>query len=215
MSHEHKKSRWGAGFPHGAAKRLRGLIALGISCLLISSLIVGISGKPAFADTASTPQTSPPANGSDFTAGGYVPIEQRLTRIENTLLLVEETVKKAEDRSFYNKMASREIVGYVKLTVIVLALIAAIFPITIWFLSRKRILGLAGLSSEMAATLLLIEERQTKLVALLKEMQNEIDYLHSLPSPDLKNLVHQAETLVLKNEADLKKVRDSGEEPGQ
>lgn len=215
MSHENSQNKWGAGFPRGAGKWPPRLIAKGLLCALIFTVLIGFTGKPAFAESTATIEAGTAGTVSGTVMGNHVPIEERLARIEKTLLLVEETVKKAEDRSFYNKMAGREMLGYAKITVVVLVAIAAIFPITIWFLSRRRILGLSGLSSEMAATLLLVEERQTKLVALLKEMQSEIDYLHSMPSPDLKNLVQQAEGLVRKNEADLKKVRDSHKEPGR
>ncbi len=208
MSYENSENKRGAGFPRGAAKWPPSLIAKGMLCALIFTAVIGLTGKTVFAVATATIEAEKVGTASGTVAGGHVPIEERLARIEKKLLLVEETVKKAEDRSFYNKMASREMLGYAKITVVVLVIIAAIFPLTIWFLSRRRILGLSGLSSEMAATLLLVEERQTKLVALLKEMQSEIDYLHSLPSPDLKNLVHQAEGLVRKNEADLKKVRE-------
>jgi hypothetical protein len=215
MSYENSESKWGAGFPRGAVERPPRLIVKGMLCALIFTAFMGLMGKPAFAASAATIEAGRAGTVSGTVMGDHVPIEERLARIETTLLSVEETVKKAEDRSFYNKMAGREMLGYAKLTVVVLVVIAAIFPLTIWFLSRRRILGLSGLSSEMAATLLLVEERQSKLVALLKEMQSEIDYLHSMPSPDLKNLVQQAEGLVRKNEADLKKVRDSHKEPGQ
>lgn len=215
MSYDYAEKKWGAGFPHGAARRLHRLIVLGMLFGLISASMTGSTVNLAFGDSMSSTDTGTGKSVSSVNVPIHIPMEERLARIERTLVLIEETVKKAEDRSFYNKMASREIVGYVKLTVVVLAIIAAIFPLTIWFLSRRRILGLSGLSSEMAATLLLVEERQAKLAALLKEMQSEIDYLHSVPSPDLKNLVHQAEGLVRKNEADLKKIRDSHKETGK
>lgn len=211
MTYRNSEKKRGADFFRKTAGRPASLPALGVLlCLLIPASMMGLTAKPVLA--ASPPATEATA-GTFAETSRHVPIEERLARIEGTLLLVQETVKKAEDRSFYNKMASREMLGYAKLTVVVLVTIAAIFPLTIWFLSRRRILGLSGLSSEMAATLLLVEERQTKLVALLKEMQAEIDYLHAMPSPDLRNLVHEAESLVRKNEANLKEVRDSQEKP--
>jgi hypothetical protein len=81
--------------------------------------------------------------------------------------------------------------------------IAVAFPLTIWLLSRKRILGLSGMSSELATTLLIIEERQAKLAIILKEIQGEIDYLHTMSVPDLKNLIQQAENYLKQNETDL------------
>ncbi len=132
--------------------------------------------------------------------------EQRVERIENILESIKQTGERTEDRSYYNKMVSRELVAYIKIMILVLLLIALTFPLTIWFMSRKRLLGLSGLSSELAATLLVIEERQAKLANILKDVQTEIDYLHTLSVPDLKNLIQQAEAYLKQNEQDLVKV---------
>ncbi len=132
--------------------------------------------------------------------------EQRVERIENILESIKQTGERTEDRSYYNKMVSRELVAYIKIMILVLLLIALTFPLTIWFMSRKRLLGLSGLSSELAATLLVIEERQAKLANILKDVQTEIDYLHTLSVPDLKNLIQQAEAYLKQNEKDLVKV---------
>lgn len=117
----------------------------------------------------------------------------------------EELLRRAEERSLDIKMMSRELIGYVKLVVVVLVAIALVFPLTIWVMSKKRILGLSGLSPELAATLLVVEERQAKLANILKEIQGEIDYLHTMSVPDLKNLIQQAENYLKQNETDLEK----------
>ena len=80
-------------------------------------------------------------------------------------------------------------------------------------MSRKRILGLSGLSTEVAATLLVIEERQAKLANILKEIQGEIDYLHTMSVPDLKNLIQQAESYLKQNEEDLEKAGSRKSKP--
>jgi hypothetical protein len=129
--------------------------------------------------------------------------EQRIEQMEKTLQSIKTTGEKAEDRSYSNKMMSAELIGYVRLVVVVLIVIAVAFPLTIWLLSRKRILGLSGMSSELATTLLIIEERQAKLAVILKEIQGEIDYLHTMSVPDLKNLIQQAENYLKQNETDL------------
>ena len=129
--------------------------------------------------------------------------EQRIEEMEKTLQSIKTTGEKAEDRSYSNKMMSAELIGYVRLVVVVLIVIAVAFPLTIWLLSRKRILGLSGMSSELATTLLIIEERQAKLAIILKEIQGEIDYLHTMSVPDLKNLIQQAENYLKQNETDL------------
>jgi len=117
-----------------------------------------------------------------------------------------ETIRKAESRSLENKQMARELIGYVKIMVVVLIVIAIGFPLAIWLLSRRRLIGLSGLSSEVAATLVLVEERQAKLANVLRDIQNEVDYLHTLSVPDLKNLIQQAEIYLQQNEKDLNKV---------
>jgi molecular chaperone DnaK (HSP70) len=72
-------------------------------------------------------------------------------------------------------------------------------------MSRRRLLGLSGLSTEVTATLLLIEERQAKLANILKEIQGEIDYMETLSAPDLRKLIDQAEKYLKQNESDLER----------
>jgi hypothetical protein len=114
-------------------------------------------------------------------------------------------IKASERRSYENKMMSRELIRYVKAITIILALIGVSFPFCIWLLSKRRILRLSGLSGEVAATLLAVEERQAKLANILKDIQGEIDYLHTMSVPDLKNLIEQAEKYLKQNEQDLEK----------
>jgi len=131
--------------------------------------------------------------------------ETRIEEIEKTLQSIKATGEKAEERSYFNKMLGAELIKYIRLMVMALIVIAVGFPVIIWLLSRKRILGLSGLSTEVAATLLVIEERQAKLANILKEIQGEIDYLHTMSVPDLKNLIQQAESYLKQNEEDLEK----------
>lgn len=116
-----------------------------------------------------------------------------------------ETIVRQERRSYEIKMMSREIVRLNKYVVIVLAIIAISFPMSLWLLSRRRLIGLSGLSSEVAATLLVVEERQAKLANILKEIQGEMDYLHTMSVPDLKKLIEKAEQYIQENEQDLAK----------
>ena len=101
-------------------------------------------------------------------------------------------------------MMSIELVRYVRIMVGVLIAIAILFPLTLWLLSKKRLIGLSGLSTEVTATLLMVEERQTKLASLLREIQQEIDYMQNMSGPDLKKLIEQAEKYLNQNERDLK-----------
>jgi hypothetical protein len=52
---------------------------------------------------------------------------------------------------------------------------------------------------------LTVEERQAKLANILKEIQSEVDYLHTMSVPDLKGLIAQAEKYLEQNERDLEK----------
>ncbi len=129
--------------------------------------------------------------------------EQRLELLERTLDSIRITSGKAEERSYYNKLVSGELLSYMRIIAIILLLIAIGFPLTLLLLSRNRLIGLSGLSSEVTATLMLIEERQSKLAHILREIQGEIDYMHSMSAPDLKNLIQQAEAYLKQNEQDL------------
>lgn len=134
-----------------------------------------------------------------------ISLEQRLEHLEKTWEKIWQSTKRADSRSYENKMMSRELIRYVKIMVVVLVLIAVGFPLTVWLMSRRRILGLSELSSEVAATLVVVEERQAKLANVLKDIQNEIDYLHTMSVPDLKNLIQQAENYLKQNEKDLER----------
>lgn len=142
---------------------------------------------------------------SDYLSVAKLSTEDRLEKIENTLESVRASGDKAEERSYFNKMTSIELIRYVKIMVVVLILIAVVFPITIWLMSRKRLLGLSGLSTEVTATLLIVEERQAKLANILKEIQEEIDYMHTMSAADLKKLIEQAEKYLKQNEIDLER----------
>jgi len=128
-----------------------------------------------------------------------------MAEVEKTLQSIKATSEKEETRGYYNKMVGRELIRHVRVIVIILAIVAVAFPLAIWLMSRKRILGLSGLSAEVAATLLVIEERQAKLANTLKEIQDEIDYLHTMSVPELNNLMQQAESYLKQNQTDLEK----------
>lgn len=132
-------------------------------------------------------------------------IELRMQELEKILPSIKTTGKMAEERSLDNKIMARELIRYIRIMVLVLLLIAIGFPLMIWLLSRRRLLGLSGLSSELAATMVVVEERQAKLANILKDIQGEIDYLHNMSVPDLKDLIQQAENYLKQNEKDLEK----------
>ncbi len=131
--------------------------------------------------------------------------EERIRRLEEMLLDMNQPARATESRSIYIKMATYELIAYLRWIVAALLAIALVFPLTIWLMSRRRILGLSGLSDELAGTLLTVEERQAKLANILKEIQSEVDYLHTMSVPDLKGLIAQAEKYLEQNERDLEK----------
>jgi hypothetical protein len=161
----------------------------------------GTDGGPAVTDQG----TAARAPESENKTGSAVSQEERIEQMEKKLDLIWRATDKAEDRTYFIKMMGGRLVGYVQVAVVALVIIAVAFPLAIWLISRKRILGLSGLSSEVVATLLVIEERQAKLANILKEIQGEIDYLHTMSVPDLKNLIQQAENYLKQNEIDLEK----------
>jgi len=140
--------------------------------------------------------------------GDKLVLEDRIDWIEKTLRLMQVTGQKAESRSRENKGMARELVRIARVMVVVLVIIAAGFPLSLWLLSRKRLIGLSGLSSELAATLLVVEERQAKLVNIFKDLQDEIDFLDSMSTPDLKKLIEQAEKYLEHNQNDLAMTRE-------
>lgn len=155
----------------------------------------------------------PAAPAQSGTAG----VDARLERMEKQLASIRETGEKAEARSYQNKMMSRELIRYVRVMVLVLVAIALGFPLTILILSRKRLMGVSGLSPEVAETLLSIEERQAKLANLVRDIQAEMEFLSTQASPDLKNLVRQAESYLKQSERDMEStgLPRSGRRPEQ
>jgi hypothetical protein len=186
-------------------------IITGVCCLALVATFCCLTEPPVLAQQ--TPAVSGPTNPATVapTPAQGTPSPARLTQeerielMEKTLRSLKPTIERTEERSYFTKMLGGELLKYVRLMVIALIVIAIAFPVTIWMLSRRRILGLSGLSTEVAATLLVVEERQAKLANILKEIQGEIDYLHTMSVPDLKNLIQQAESYLKQNEQDLEK----------
>lgn len=132
-------------------------------------------------------------------------LKQRMDRMEELLAEIRAVAEQAASKSVRNKELGLELVTLVQIAVLVLIVIAIGFPLSIYLASRKRILGLSGLSSEVSATLVLVEERQAKLANILKDIQSEIDYVHGMSVPDLRKLINQAEKYIEQNEKDLQR----------
>jgi hypothetical protein len=184
--------------------------------VLLATALVLLTLGPVFAQTS--PGAADP-NQPGAKLGVVTPLpesqtgtnltpDQRIEHIEemlNSMKPMIETLRRAEERTYFTKLLSYELVGYLKVMVVALVAIAIGFPVTIWWMSKKRILGLSSLSDEVAATLVIVEERQAKLANILKDVQSEIDYVQSMSVPDLKNLISQAEKYLKQNTTDLEK----------
>lgn len=173
------------------------VVPFGHSFLVQAATVTGLGGSAPAAGTVHSEygtKTGPELSKEEWVVG-----------VEKTLQSIKATSEKDEMRGYYNKMVGRELIRHVRVIVIMLAIFAVAFPLAIWLMSRKRVLGLSGLSAEVAATLLVIEERQAKLANTLKEIQGEIDYLHTMSVPELNNLIQQAESYLKQNQTDLEK----------
>lgn len=181
--------------------------------LLLSAfaLLTVFSISPLFAVTDNGVNQSPDKSIQNQESSSSS-IDDRFEKIEKTLQSIKFTGEKAEDRSYFNKIVSQEVVRYLKLMVGLLVLIALGFPLAIWILNRSRFGESSSGSRDLAETLLTIEERQAKLANILKEIQGEIDYLHTMSAPDLKNLIQQAENYLKLNEGDLQKASSTTKE---
>jgi hypothetical protein len=191
-------------------------LSRGLGCLLLAIFILGAT-FPGHA----LAQQAPPAGGEPSSAAIHsaapeglrneekaflASLDERVERIERVLDRIGKIGKIAESRSLENKIMAREQKRLAISILLVLIAIALIFPMTIWLLSRKRLLGLSGLSDEVAATILVVEERQAKLASILEEMQTEFDEEYARTSPDLKELMEQAKKFLEENKRDLERV---------
>jgi hypothetical protein len=194
--------------------------------VLLATALVLLTLGPVLAQTSSeaTNRNEPGAKVGAVTslpesqAETNMTLDQRIVHIEdmlNSMKPMIETLRRAEERTYFTKLLSYELVGYLKVMVVALVAIAFVFPLTIWWMSRKRILGLSSLSDEVSATLVIVEERQAKLATILKDVQSEIDYVQSMSVPDLKNLIAQAEKYLKQNATDLEKAGTPKTKPGR
>lgn len=184
------------------------VILAGLGCLALLAAIMifqVVADNPVSAIATDNATVVPGKTRSDQAGTSAEPVENRLNKIEQTLESIKMTGEKAEDRSYFNKMVSVEVIRYLRLMVIMLVVIAVIFPLAIWILGRKKMLNFSGSSAELAETLLQVEERQAKLANILRDIQGEIDYLQTMSTPDLKNLIQQAENYLKLSQQDLNK----------
>ena len=178
------------------------LASIGTLCVITISPLLAVDDNSVNQGSTRIVQSQDPSSAL---------IENRFEKIEKTLESIRTTGQKAEDRSYFNKMASFEVFKYLKVMVALLILIALGFPLAIWLMTKSSSFQSSARSQDLAETLLTIEERQAKLAHILKDIQGEIDYLQTLSAPDLKNLIQKAENYLKLNEQDLKQ---AGSKPG-
>ncbi|MCA1959748.1 MAG: hypothetical protein LDL33_03050 [Desulfomonile sp.] len=127
---------------------------------------------------------------------------------------IEELLVSTEIRSYENKLMARQLIRNTRWQIGILLVIAVLLAASLWVLGRQRALPRSDLSAEMATTLVAVEERQAKLANILKDIQQEIDYVHSMSVPDLKKLIEQAERYIEQNEKDLARASTSKKQAG-
>jgi hypothetical protein len=181
---------------------------------LLAAVVGGDQDKAIKTSESSVSAADKP---EDAARPGRLALEKRISTIENVLGEITKTSVRLDERSYVNKMMGRELVNNSRIMVAVLIIIAVTFPISLWLLSRKRLIGLSGLSSEVTATLLAVEERQARLGNILRELQDELEMVHSEPtstSPSqLRKLIEQAEEYIKANEEDLAKTGTQPKSP--
>lgn len=121
----------------------------------------------------------------------------------------------AETRTYEIKMMARQQTRLMRWQIGILLVIAVLIALAIWLLGRQRAVPGAALSAEITSTLVAVEERQAKLTNILKDIQQEIDYIHSMSVPDLKKLIEQAERYIEQNQKDLGRASVAKKQAGE
>jgi hypothetical protein len=182
-------------------KSKRRLISIGafMGCLLSIAILV------MFSDISQSVKTAYAGPDGQEVIAENVPDAAKERAYEERFKNLENKANTTDSRVVDIKTMTTQQIFYTQVEIAVLIVIALSFPLTLYLLSSKRLLSLSGLSSEVTATLILVEERQAKLTNILKDIQGEMDYMHSMSAPDLKNLIAQAEKYLKDNEQDLQK----------
>ena len=180
-----------------------GIILIVFTILAVGSLSWLLEPQTIGAAPAEAPKlvTSDPAPSAGLEAA------DRFGPMEKLLKAIERTSYKAERRSYENKMMARELIGNVRAIIIVLAITAISFPVSLWIVGT-RLLRALGLSTDMAETIIAIEERQAKLSQTLKELQQELELLDFGSVPTVKKLVDSAQEYVDDADRDLTALRN-------
>lgn len=175
----------------------------------IAAALVVILAAAAFMSQEAIPsergvgETVVVAQASDEKAPAARPGSQDATEKQPEIDNPDDLIKRAEIRSYENKMMARQLIRLVRWVIGILLVIAVLISLSLWMLGRQRAVPQSDLSAEITSTLVAVEERQAKLTNILREIQQEIDYIHSMSVPDLKKLIEQAERYIEQNEKDL------------
>jgi predicted PurR-regulated permease PerM len=187
-----------------------GIVSICLVLMIVAFLLVAVTGRLS-AEQATESQPIIQKQPNNLTGGAtpsdmhiilkkQVKLASDLDRVEATVKkigevqsIMQDWLKRAESRSFTNKLQGRTAVRLLVAVVITLGFIAIGFPgLFIWYNSR-RLKRMSAMSSDIASTLVLVQERQAKLGDTLRELQDELDYIPVSSAPDFAKLLKEAE----------------------
>ncbi len=185
------------------------VVELACLILVVSSCGLLQAATPAQATPVGTGEsrsesgtTSPTRQPIERADPGFT-TAQRTEQPEKILQSTTMTEDKAEHPSPSVRLLTAEVITYLRWIMVALIAIIVSFPVTVWLMSRKRMLALSGLSEELAATLLMVEKRQSKRSNILREIQDEGCDLQTMSRPELKAFVAEAKKYLEQNEPDV------------
>lgn len=153
-----------------------------------------------------------PAGQAESQTAGEAPSD--VVNADEAAKKLQKLVVQAEIRTYEIKMMARQLIRLTQWVIGILGVIAIVSMVSLW-IGRQRAIPRSDLSAEITSTLVAVEERQAKLTNILKEIQQEIDYVHSMSVPDLKKLIEQAERYIEQNEKDLGRTAAARKEAGK
>ncbi len=202
---------------HTVAAKVLAVAAV-VALLAVVGWGFGLTGESASAEKAGETASQAGALPTGHTLVKGDPVEKQpsgpssgIDPADKVFTEIVDSLKKAEPRTYELKMMARQLIRITTVAVVLLFVIAFAIPICVWLLGRSKLLGLPA---DVAATLISVEERQAKLVSTFKEIQDEMEELHSQSGPDLKDLIKRAEEYMTRNEQALKSGGSAGRTKG-
>ena len=123
------------------------------------------------------------------------------------LYLIKDITGKTERRSLENKIMVRESIRNVRAIMIILIVAVILLPVSLLIVGT-RLLRIFTQSKTVSDTLLLLEQRQTKLAETLRELEQELEMLEYGSVPAVKGLLETANEHIGEAERDLKALKD-------